>query len=367
MPVKSDSGSGQKIKDSTPVLSDISPTLPDVRPDIGQVPLENNHFGWKATVSQYVGQTVDKKYELLELVGTGGMGSVYKAMQLSTQRIVAVKMLLPHLANEGPSLRRFQLEAKAASRIDHPNSITVYDFGVWQDQAYLVMEFVEGSSLSQVIREKGKLNLIESLPIFRQACAGLGAAHRLGIYHRDVKPSNFMVIPTEDGIVVKVCDFGLVKLKVTEGDTITGTGEVFGSPPYMSPEQCLGRKIDERSDIYGLGCLIYETLTGFVPIKGANPLDTMRKQVQAPPQPLALSDVDPAIALKAKVFIEKTLAKEPGDRFQTMQQLGEALDELHAELQLRSGPPENSINHWGQRMIPGWDAFQKKRKSPFEK
>jgi len=330
------------------------------------MPVENNNFGWKATVSQYVGQTVDKKYELLDLVGTGGMGSVYKAKQLSTERIVAVKMLLPHLANEGPSLRRFQLEAKAASRIDHPNSITVYDFGVWQDQAFLVMEYVEGSSLSQLIREKGKINLPESLPIFRQACAGLSAAHRLGIYHRDVKPSNFMVIPTVDGIVVKVCDFGLVKLKVTEGDTITGTGEVFGSPPYMSPEQCLGRTIDERSDIYGLGCLIYETLTGFVPIKGANPLDTMRKQVSSPPQPLSLSDVDPAIAFKAKVLVEKTLSKEPADRFQSMQQLGEALDQLQEEVSPRRNP-RDAGNSWGQRMLPGWDAFSKKRKSPFEK
>jgi serine/threonine-protein kinase len=359
MPVKSDSGSGQKIKENAPVSPDVVPTSPD----IVQAPLGNSQFGWKATVSQYVGQTVDKKYELLELCGTGGMGSVYKATQLSTQRVVAVKMLLPHLANEGPSLRRFQLEAKAASRIDHPNSITVYDFGVWQDQAYLVMEYVEGPSLSQLIREKGKIPLIESLPIFRQACAGLGAAHRLGIYHRDVKPSNFMVIPTVDGVVTKVCDFGLVKLKVTEGDTITGTGEVFGSPPYMSPEQCLGRTIDERSDIYGLGCLIYETLTGVVPIKGANPLDTMRKQVSSPPLPLTLPDVDAATAFQAKLLVEKSLSKEPADRFQTMKQLGEALDELQAEVSQRQNPRES----WGQRMLPSWDPFQKRRRSPFEK
>jgi serine/threonine-protein kinase len=281
---------------------------------------------WKAGLIEVLGQVIDGRYQLMEVVGTGGMGAVFKAHNRITNGTVAVKVLHPHLAHDGPSLRRFQLEAKAASRIENPNSISVHDYGVWEGQAYLVMDYLEGRSLADLVKRNGKLTPRYALSLFMQACDGLGAAHKLGIYHRDVKPSNLVVMEGPTGHQVKVCDFGLVKLKVQEGDTITGTGEVFGSPPYMSPEQCLGQNVDERSDVYSMGILMYETLTGVLPIKGTNPLDTMRKQVSVRPPALKLDLPDsPWLKMLADI-IAKALAKEPEQRYQSMAQLKLALE-----------------------------------------
>jgi len=322
MAVGSDSSSGQKITPRNlhpgPSPGAGDETLVSARLDS---PQQASKFGWKAKVYELLGQVIDDKYEILDMIGTGGMGSVYKGLSLHSKENVALKVLLPHLAHEGPSLRRFQLEAKAASRINHPNSVSVHDFGVWREQAYLVMDFLPGKSLSQFLKERGRLPIDLALPIFVQACAGLAAAHALGIYHRDVKPSNFMVLISTEGIQTKVCDFGLAKLKISEGDTITGTGEVFGSPPYMSPEQCLGQAIDERSDIYSMGCLMYECLTGTVPIKGNNPLDTMRKQVTVAPSPLKLELADENIYQGINNLVKRALAKEPEARQQSMLEL----------------------------------------------
>jgi serine/threonine-protein kinase len=345
--VKSDSGAGQKIE-PTPVRGSVpqvcgEQTVPEPGVEISATldPGYQRDFGWKSRLNDVVGQVIDGKYQLLELIGTGGMGAVFKAYSKKTSGAVALKILHPHLAHEGPSLRRFQLEAKAASRIDHPNSVSVHDFGVWDKQAYLVMDYLEGRSLAYLIRQYGRLKPEFAVPVFMQACAGLGAAHKLGIFHRDVKPSNFVVLRLPGGLTTKVCDFGLVKLKVQEGDTITGTGEVFGSPPYMSPEQCLGRKVDERSDMYSMGILMFETLTGFLPIKGANPLDTMRMQVSTPPPPLELMEEEPLISNRLAEIINKTLAKEPDQRFQDMDTLGQALKGVEAELE--SAPSQNNF------------------------
>jgi serine/threonine protein kinase len=339
MSVKSDSGAGRKIE-PTPIRLPSKQvcgeqTLADPCGETSATldPGYQRDFGWKSRLNEVIGQVIDDKYQLLELIGTGGMGAVFKAHSRVAKGAVALKILHPHLANEGPSLRRFQLEAKAASRIDHPNSVSVHDFGVWDKQAYLVMDYLEGRSLAYLIRQYGRLKPEFALPVFVQACAGLGAAHKLGIFHRDVKPSNFVVLTRPDGLTTKVCDFGLVKLKVQEGDTITGTGEVFGSPPYMSPEQCLGKKVDERSDMYSMGILMFETLTGFLPIKGANPLDTMRMQVSTLPPPLQLTEEEPLICDRLAEIVNKTLAKEPDQRYQNMEDLRQALLSVEEEMQ----------------------------------
>jgi serine/threonine protein kinase len=342
MSVNSDSGASQKIEPS-PVQCQISPKCDEVAfaetsSEMGATGGEafQRDFGWKARLNDTLGKVIDGKYELLELIGTGGMGAVFKANNKVTNAPVAVKILHPHLAVEGPSLKRFQLEAKAASRIDHPNSVSVHDFGVWNKHAYLVMDYLEGKSLAHLIRQNGKLKPDFALPIFVQACAGLIAAHKLGIFHRDVKPSNFVVMDALSGVTTKVCDFGLVKLKIQEGDTITGTGEVFGSPPYMSPEQCLGRTVDERSDMYSMGILMYEALTGFLPIKGGNPLDTMRMQVSTSPPEIDLREEDPRVAGKLAQIIKKTLAKDPEDRYESMEALKAALEKVDEEMKQRS-------------------------------
>jgi serine/threonine-protein kinase len=347
MSVNSDSGAGRKIEPKPIRLSSKQvcgeQTLADPCGETSATldPGYQRDFGWKSRLNEVIGQVIDDKYQLLELIGTGGMGAVFKAHSRVTKGAVALKILHPHLANEGPSLRRFQLEAKAASRIEHPNSVSVHDFGVWDKQAYLVMDYLEGRSLAYLIRQYGRLKPEFALPVFVQACAGLGAAHKLGIFHRDVKPSNFVVLTRPDGLTTKVCDFGLVKLKVQEGDTITGTGEVFGSPPYMSPEQCLGKKVDERSDMYSMGILMFETLTGFLPIKGANPLDTMRMQVSTLPPPLQLTEEEPLICDRLAEIVNKTLAKEADQRYQNMEDLRQAL--LSVEEELQFAPSRNDF------------------------
>jgi len=358
MSVKSDSGAGQKIEHS-PADCPVPPPWEEhtVAEETSATvdPGHQRDFGWQARLNDVIGKVIDDKYELQEIVGTGGMGAVFKAHSRVTNGPVAVKILHPHLANEGPSLRRFQLEAKIASRIDHPNSVCVYDFGVWEKQAYLVMDFLEGRSLAYLIRQHGRLKADFAVPVFVQACAGLGAAHKLGIYHRDVKPSNFVVLELPEGLMTKVCDFGLVKLKVQEGDTITGTGEVFGSPPYMSPEQCLGKTVDERSDMYSMGILMFETLTGYLPIKGVNPLDTMRKQVQMQPPPLELTE-EPLISQKLCDIVNKALAKEPNQRYQTMAELSAVLQTIEEDVRQLSGN-KNSI----------WGRFTRNRNNYFDR
>jgi serine/threonine protein kinase len=317
-------------------------------------------LGWKEGLLEVLGQVIDGKYRLLEVVGTGGMGAVFKAHNRITNSGVAVKVLHPHLANDAPSLRRFQLEAKAASRIEHRNSVSVHDYGVWEGQAYLVMDYLEGRSLSQMIKENKKLAPAVAVPIFMQACDGLAAAHNLGIYHRDVKPSNLVVMKETDGINVKVCDFGLVKLKVQEGDTITGTGEVFGSPPYMSPEQCMGRTVDERCDIYSLGILMFETLMGYLPIKGKNPLETMRKQVSAMPPSVELPDCDSAVSYILRDIVRKALAKDSEARFQSMNELKDALSTLGVD---PSQITSERVDIWSRPPLKRFNFFEHSRPS----
>jgi len=370
MSVSGDNGARREL-DATPVESHVldgcgEPTVVerDNRSTASTSLRYPDDLGWKEGLLEVLGQVIDGKYRLLEVVGTGGMGAVFKAHNRITNSVVAVKVLHPHLANDAPSLRRFQLEAKAASRIEHRNSVSVHDYGVWEGQAYLVMDYLEGRSLSQMIKESKKLAPAVAVPIFMQACDGLAAAHKLGIYHRDVKPSNLVVLKGSaegpEGITVKVCDFGLVKLKVQEGDTITGTGEVFGSPPYMSPEQCLGRTVDERCDVYSLGVLMFEALMGYLPIKGRDPLDTMRKQVSATPPPVQLRDCDSEVSSKLREIVRKALAKDPELRYQTMDGLKEALSTLGVDANQTT---TELVDIWSRPPLKRFNFFEHTRPS----
>ena len=223
------------------------------------------------------------RYEIIEEVGKGGMGVVYKARQPALQKLYAIKML--HSLHATETILRFELEAKAISKLDHVNLITSHDFGVTVDgRPYMVMDFIEGTSLAQLIESEVRLPLALTLDVAVQIARAMAYAHAQGVLHRDLKPSNIMLVRQPDGsMLVKIIDFGIAKMLVSDEDgsssNLTQTGDVFGSPFYMSPEQAMGRGIDERSDIYSLGCLIYEMLTGVLPFRGASAFETLYKHM----------------------------------------------------------------------------------------
>jgi serine/threonine protein kinase len=285
------------------------------------------------------GTIIEDRYEILELVGHGGMSLIYKARHKLMNRVVALKMLHARSLLDPAGLKRFQQEAQAASLLDHPNVIRVYDFGLLEDQTpYLVMDFVQGSSLTALIEKKGKLHYDYCLPIFIQVADALAHAHEKGVLHRDLKPCNVMINESENGPIAKVVDFGLATFLVDapmRSDKLTQTGEVFGSVYYMSPEQCCGKQLDERSDIYSLGCVMYECLAASVPVRGDSLLETMQKQVTTNPVPLTVYTSGEKFPPKLEQLIMRTLKKAPKERFQSM-------EDLHDELVRITGgaPPE---------------------------
>ncbi len=270
----------------------------------------------------FVGTTLAGTYEIESVIGTGGMGVVYKARHAMMDRTVAIKMLQSQLISDSMSVKRFQQEGKAASRIKHPHVITVYDFGISPTgQPYIVMDYLEGEALADVIKRDGQVAVERAIKILIQACDALDHAHKMGVIHRDLKPTNIMLSKDEDHLdFVRVVDFGVAKLinSGQEGQKLTQAGEVCGSPVYMSPEQCMGMDLDKRSDIYSMGILIYETLTGRLPILGKTMVDTMSKHISD--SPLRFSETRPDLYIPERlesVFF-KALAKNPNERHQTM-------------------------------------------------
>jgi len=267
-----------------------------------------------------IGQVFADQYEIISVLGAGGMSVVYKARHRLMDRIVAIKLL--HDDSDKVTIERFKHEAKASSSLKHQNIISIYDFGIVGDQAYLVMDCLDGKNLSEVLEEVGHLALDRAVNIFRQTCLGLEHAHKNGILHRDLKPSNLVLIKGEDGSeLVKIVDFGIAKVlphAAKEQTRLTQTGDIFGSPLYMSPEQCQAKPMDNRSDIYSLGCLMYESLTGVAPLRGETAYDTMTMHVSQTPR--SFSQVVPELninkSLEALVF--RCLEKQPEDRYQSV-------------------------------------------------
>jgi serine/threonine protein kinase len=268
-----------------------------------------------------VGTVLDNQYQILEKIGQGGMSIVYKARHNMLRKIVAIKTMLPHLVQHPQALQRFQQEAQAASNIVHTNVITIYNFGITPEgQPYLVMDYLEGKSLTEVIAQNGFLAVDRAVNIFLQVANALADAHKKGVIHRDLKPSNVILIEQgEKKDVVQIVDFGIAKMLPQEGEeatALTQTGEVFGSPLYMSPEQCKGEKLDSRADIYSMGCLMYETLTGTAPLAGTNTLEVLYKHINE--MPSAMSNKQHPVPAKLEAIVWKALAKLPSDRYQTM-------------------------------------------------
>lgn len=272
------------------------------------------------------------RYEVLEFLGEGGMGQVFKVRDRESDAIFALKCLSRKLADDKEAVKRFYQEASAVSRLNHPHIISVYgDVETTDHRPCLLMDFIAGGSLKSLLEKKGKLNQKEALDVFVQIAEALQYAHQNELLHRDLKPSNIMLSGTEAGALnAKLVDFGIAKvMPATSGDRdtqdLTRTGEVFGSPAYMSPEQCMGFKLDERSDIYSFGCLMYEALAGQPPFNASNPIEVVVKHLSAQPRPWSNTpEGKPLKGTESLVF--RCLAKESDDRYQTV---GELLKDLN--------------------------------------
>jgi serine/threonine-protein kinase len=279
-----------------------------------------------------IGQKLAGKYLILRLIKRGGMGAVYEGKHVLMDKTVAVKVLHPSLAVDDNVVRRFSREAKAASRISHPHAVIVTDFGESENGVvFLVMEYLEGQTLKEVIRSQGPMNLNRAAEVVRQVAGALDAAHEQGVVHRDLKSDNIMLSKTNGGEWAKVLDFGIAKIQESDSRDadITAANLVIGTPQYMSPEQCSqSGAIDARSDIYSFGIIIYEMLAGQVPFTGESPTVIMMKQVQDPPPSVltARADLPPALGS----VVDKALAKQPSDRYQTAGALSQALSEAIA-------------------------------------
>jgi serine/threonine protein kinase len=278
---------------------------------------------------QLIGKLIQDRYRVDSMIAKGSMGVVYKATQELIGREVAVKVLHGYLVTDEESIKRFHKEAKAASRLNHPNITTLYDYGVLSSgQPYIVMDLLRGSSLADVIKKRDHLALDETMVVFKQACEALAEAHKRGVVHRDIKPENIVLEYTDKGVNVKVVDFGIATFVQEQDDTIgriTKTGTVCGSPTYMSPEQCDDNRVDARSDIYSLGIVFYETVTGKVPFSGADIYAVMTMHVKDPVLPLKVMRQDLNFPPYIEAVVQKVLAKDANDRYQSAMEFFDAL------------------------------------------
>jgi serine/threonine protein kinase len=262
---------------------------------------------------------LNKRYQLLEPLGKGGMAVVYRARDLMLERLVAVKVLREDFSGDPAFQERFRQEAKAAANLSHPNIVTMHDFGLDNGQLFLVMEFVPGTDLKTLINQRGRFSPEEGLPLMIQACAGIGYAHRAGLVHCDVKPQNMLVTPD---MRLKVADFGIARALFTihpdEKSDI-----VWGSPQYFAPEQASGTAPAPASDVYSLGIIMYEMLTGSLPFQATSATELARQHVED--EPPLLSEMIPDISTTLEQILTKVLSKEPSQRYRTADQLGRVL------------------------------------------
>src|SRR5215813_9870871 len=287
-------------------------------------------------------------YRILSLIGSGGMGEVYLAEDVKLGRRLAVKLLLPQFANDEDRLRRFEQEARAASALNHPNIITIYEIGRERGVRFIAMEYIEGETLRQRLK-KGKISEREAVEIAIQVARALVASHQAGIVHRDIKPENVMLRP--DGYV-KVLDFGIVKLTEKFMEQVTSSNDapadvktitlvsteaniVMGSPNYMSPEQARGLAVDGRTDIFSLGAILYEMVTARIPFDGATFSDILVSLLER--EPLALQIISPEVSTRFEQIVERALAKDLAERYQSVQDLLTDLRRLKRRLDFEAG------------------------------
>ncbi|MEX2271283.1 MAG: serine/threonine-protein kinase [Vicinamibacterales bacterium] len=275
-----------------------------------------------------IGTILDGKYRLDSFLSRGGMGAVFRGTHVMLGRPVAVKMINPDLVTSSEIVRRFQREARAATQLQHPNIVDVYDLGQTPDGTlYIVMELVSGASLKDAIRTSGSVEPARIVRILGEVCDGLAQAHRRKIIHRDLKPQNIMLTVDASGAeTAKIVDFGIAKTFEPDANTqLTAMGSTLGTPHYMSPEQATGNVVDGRSDIYSLGIILYEMLTGEVPFTDPSLPSVLVKHMTEPPQPPSLRRPDLSVPPALEAIALRCLAKDPAQRFENVEAMGAAL------------------------------------------
>jgi serine/threonine-protein kinase len=273
------------------------------------------------------------KYQVIDEIGRGGMGTVYRAYDVDLRRHVALKILLPHLVNDGRFLERFRREAVTVANLKHPNIVTVHDANMTAGHYYIVMEMLEGRTLREELERLGTLPLPRATHLIKQLAAALDYAHGFGVIHRDVKASN-IVLDEQDHVTLT--DFGLVKLSQEVG--ITQAGHAVGTLKYMAPEQITGETIDHRADIYALGVVIYEIFTGRLPYPDNTPHELIQGILFTPPMPV--SGVNPGLPVEIDEILSRALAKNPTDRFDTAGAIATALEQLRPAIGLKLIGPD---------------------------
>jgi len=273
-----------------------------------------------------IGQIIKERYEILEVLGEGGMAFVYKAMDTQLERFVAIKTLKPNYVNQETFVERFRREAKTAANLNHPNIVQIFDWGI-EEEPFFVMEYIEGNTLTSIVAKNRTISLSDVLFIGAQVASGLQAAHQKGLVHRDIKPGNIMITP--DG-KVKVTDFGIVSLQNEESD-ITKTGSILGTASYISPEQAQGRPVSIESDLYSLGTVLYELIAGKPPFSGESPISTATKHLTDKPEKLSNFRKDIPKGIENAVL--KLLEKSTFDRFKSAEDLRAVLLQQRTSLQ----------------------------------
>jgi eukaryotic-like serine/threonine-protein kinase len=272
-----------------------------------------------------IGELVAGRYEIQKLLGSGGMSSVFLARDRQLERPVALKVLHEHFSHDPEYIERFRREARAIAKLSHPNVVTIIDRGEFEGRQYIVFEYVEGDNLKQLVAGGGPLPVEQALALAHQVARGLAFAHEHGIVHRDVKPHNVLV--DQEG-VAKVTDFGIARsLELEEG--ITETGTLLGTSDYISPEQAGGQRVDERTDQYSLGVLLYELLTGEVPFKGKSSMAVAMRHLRDPVP--SVRERRPDVSPRVDDLVRRAMAKDPGKRFPSTEALVEALEACRLE------------------------------------
>ena len=273
-----------------------------------------------------IGQIIKERYEITQLLGEGGMSYVYKAIDKQLQRTVAIKTLKPNYVEQEKFVERFKREAQTAANLNHPNIVQIFDWGIG-DEPFFVMEYIEGNTLTSIIANKRTISMNDILFIGAQVSSGLQAAHSKGLVHRDIKPGNIMITPEGK---VKVTDFGIVSLQNEESD-ITKTGSILGTASYISPEQAQGKPVSKESDLYSLGTVLYELITGRPPFEGDTPIATATKHITNKPEKLSTYRANIPKGIENAVL--KLLHKYPKDRFKNAEDLRAVLLQQKTQLQ----------------------------------
>ncbi|MCK6576180.1 protein kinase, partial [Myxococcota bacterium] len=291
-----------------------------------------------------IGKTIDRRYVIQERLGAGGMGTVYIAQQTAVGRRVAIKVLPAAIADDLGAVKRFMQEARAASTLSHPNGITVHDFGQTEEGLlYLVMEYVEGVTLARLLKDRGALPPERAVRVAAQILSAVEDAHDRGIVHRDLKPDN-VIIATRPGNpdFAKVLDFGLAKVaEDASGENLTKTGQVFGTPAYMSPEQARGVRCDLRTDLYAIGVMLYEMLAGARPFDGESPVSILVKHINEAPAPFSRRPAAAGVGPALESVVMRALAKRREDRFPSAREMRAALEDANTSGRI-SVPPGSS-------------------------